>query len=80
MLADGSPFQNVEVINNNSIIIRTDINHHRFQIFTGYHGQQTDQASNPPAPETDSGAFVAAAIEFATTMCPFTTLSLPQGA
>ena len=59
VLADGSPFQNVEVISSNSIILRTDINHHRFQIFTGYHGQQTDQASNPPAPETDSGAFVA---------------------
>ena len=59
VLADGSPFQNIEVINDNSILIRSDINLHRFQIFTGYYGQQTAQTNSPPSPEMDSGAFVA---------------------
>jgi hypothetical protein len=58
VLADGSPIQNVEVMNDNSILIRSDINAHRFQIYTGYHGQQTAQANSPPAPEIDSDAFV----------------------
>lgn len=58
VLADGSPIQNVEVLNDNSILIRSDINAHRFQIYTGYHGQQTVQSNEPLAPEVDSGAFV----------------------
>ena len=58
VLADGSPIQNIEVMNDNSILIRSDINLHRFQIFTGYYGQQTAQATSPPAPKIDSDAFV----------------------
>ena len=45
-------------MNDNSILIRSDINLHRFQIFTGYYGQQTAQATSPPAPKIDSDAFV----------------------
>ena len=58
VLADGSPIQNDEVLNDNSILIRSDINVHRFQIYTGYHGQQIVQSNEPLAPEVDSGAFV----------------------
>ena len=40
VLCDGTPLGNIEVTNNHSIVVRTDIDDHRYQIFTGYHGQQ----------------------------------------
>ena len=41
VLCDGSPLTNVEVNGPTAITVRTDIGDHRYQIYTGYHGQQT---------------------------------------
>ena len=54
VLCDGAPFENFEVINNNSILVRTDIDDHRYQIYTGYHGEQ--MARIDPAAAPVSGA------------------------
>lgn len=60
VLADGAAMENIEVLNSNTIQIRSDINDHRFQIFTGYHGQQTAQSNEPPAAGlATAGAFSA---------------------
>ena len=45
-----SDAENIEVVNNNSIVVRTDINDHRYQIYTGYHGQQMARIDPAAAP------------------------------
>jgi len=50
VLCDGAPLENIEVVNNNSIVVRTDINDHRYQIYTGYHGQQMARIDPAAAP------------------------------
>ena len=47
ILADGAEMQNFEVLNSNTIQIKSTVNDHRFQIFTGYHGQLTAQSTAP---------------------------------
>lgn len=60
VLVDGAPLQNIEVLNANTIMIPSTIDDHRFQIYTGYHGQQTAQSNLPASPEMSaSSAFVA---------------------
>lgn len=44
VLCDGAALENIEILNANTILVRTDINDHRYQIYTGYHGQQSAQA------------------------------------
>lgn len=44
VLCDGATLENIQVLNANTILVSTDINDHRYQIYTGYHGQQTAQA------------------------------------
>lgn len=60
VLADGSPLQNVEVLNSNTILIRSTISDHRFQVYTGYHGQQTAGVNQPLSPELASSPAFAA--------------------
>jgi len=53
VLQDGAQFP-VEVTGPNSIRIRTTVGDHRYQIYTGYHGQQT-AASRESAPTKIAG-------------------------
>ena len=45
ILCDGVTLDNIQVLNANTISVNTDINDHRYQIHTGYHGQQSAQAN-----------------------------------
>ena len=59
VLQDGSPLE-VEITGGNSILIRTDIDKHRFQIYTGYHGRQTAMSREPVAAGSAGGSMLAA--------------------
>lgn len=49
VLCDGSSMGNIEVVNQNTIRVPTDIAEHRFQIYTGYFGQETAFAAPNPS-------------------------------
>ena len=59
ILADGAPYHNIEVINDNSILIRSDVNYHHLQIFTGYHGHKNAKVKAPDSPQADCDNFTA---------------------
>lgn len=44
ILCDGSALESIEILSANTILVTTDINDHRYQIYTGYHGQQFAKA------------------------------------
>ncbi len=43
VLRDGASYGNVEILDSNTVLVHTDINTHRYQIYTGYHGQSLAQ-------------------------------------
>lgn len=56
VLVDGSPMNNIEITSPNSILIRTDIDDHRYQIYTDYHGLQAGVAAMEPVPSKCVGS------------------------
>ena len=59
VLQDGAELQ-VEVTGPTSIRVRTTVDDHRYQIFTGYHGQPTAAREKPTAATMAGGATFAA--------------------
>ncbi len=49
VLRDGSVLQGIEVLNATTVLVRTVINNHQYQIYTGYRGQQSARVNSDPA-------------------------------
>ena len=58
VICDGSTVSNIEVLDEHSIRVPSDIGQHQYQIFTGYFGQEVAM-SKPSAPTSDPVATAA---------------------
>lgn len=60
VLRDGTTMNNIQVVNSNTIRVPTDIGEHKYEIVTGYHGQEVAFAQ--PDPLTVASASSASAV------------------
>jgi hypothetical protein len=59
VICDGATISDVQVLNDNTIVVPTDIGQHQYQIYTGYFGQQVAMTKPDPISVADASSIAA---------------------